>query len=231
MFYWGLDWTYVVIVLPVMILAFIASARVSSTFKKYSKVQLSYATTGAEAARMILDHNGLYNVKIERIGGELTDHFDPRTNVLRLSDAVYSSSTPAAVGVAAHEAGHAIQYAKEYQPMKVRAAIIPICNFGSSLAMPLFLLGLLFAMPTLSYVGIAFFGLAALFQAVTLPVEFNASKRAMKALEGSFRFTEDELDGSKKVLTAAALTYVAALATSLAQILRLLVIVGGRRRD
>lgn len=232
LFYYGIDWTYVVLVLPVMILALIAQVNVTSTFEKYSKARLFHSITGAEAARMILDRNGLYNVRVERINGNLTDHFDPRENVLRLSDSVYGADTAAAVGVAAHEAGHAIQYAQEYAPMKVRAAIIPACNFGSKLAIPLFLIGLFLAIPSLCYAGIAFFGLAALFQAVTLPVEFNASRRALKALEETRRFNENELKASKKVLTAAALTYVAALATSLVQILRLLIIAGNsRRRD
>lgn len=232
LYYYGIDWTYVVLVLPVMILAMLAQANVTSTFNKYSKARLYHSVTGADAARMILDRNGLYHVRIERISGNLTDHFDPRDNVLRLSDSVYGADTAAAVGVAAHEAGHAIQYAQEYTPMKIRAAIIPACNFGSKLAMPLFIIGLFLAIPSLCYAGIAFFGLAALFQAVTLPVEFNASRRAMSALEEARRFNEDELKASKKVLTAAALTYVAALATSLVQILRLLIIAGNsRRRD
>ena len=228
-YYYGIDWTYVVLVLPVMILAMLAQANVSSTFSKYSKVKLYHDVTGAEAARMILDRHGLYHVKIERISGDLTDHFDPKANVLRLSEPVYGHATAAAVGVAAHEAGHAIQYAENYAPMRVRAAIIPACNFGSKLALPLFLIGLLFAMPVICYAGIAFFALAAVFQAVTLPVEYNASNRALKAMEDSRRFNEEELKASKKVLGAAALTYVAALATSLAQILRLLVIAGGSR--
>ena len=228
-YYYGIDWTYVVIVLPVLILAMIAQANVSSTFSKYSKVKLYRSVTGAEAARMILDRHGLYNVTIEHVSGQLTDHFDPRSNVLRLSDSGYGSDSAAAVGVAAHEAGHAIQYAEGYTPMRVRAAIIPACNLGSKLALPLFIIGLILSIPALSYLGIAFFALAAVFQAVTLPVEYNASNRALKALEDSRRFNEAELKASKKVLNAAALTYVAALATSLAQIFRLLILVGGSR--
>ncbi|MBE6641766.1 MAG: zinc metallopeptidase [Ruminococcaceae bacterium] len=232
LYYYGIDWTYVVLVLPVMILAMIAQANVSSTFTKYSKVRLFHSVTGAEAARMILDRNGLYHVRIEHISGDLTDHFDPKTNVLRLSDPVHDATTAAAVGVAAHEAGHAIQYAEGYTPMRIRAAIIPACNFGSKLAIPLFIIGLLLSIPALSYAGIAFFSLAAVFQAVTLPVEYNASNRALRALEEARRFNEEELKASKKVLNAAALTYVAALATSLVQILRLLIIAGNsRRRD
>ena len=232
LYYYGIDWTYVVLVLPVMILAMIAQANVSSTFTKYSKVRLFHSVTGSEAARMILDRNGLYHVRIEHISGDLTDHFDPKTNVLRLSDPVHDATTAAAVGVAAHEAGHAIQYAEGYTPMRIRAAIIPACNFGSKLAIPLFIIGLLLSIPALSYAGIAFFSLAAVFQAVTLPVEYNASNRALRALEEARRFNEEELKASKKVLNAAALTYVAALATSLVQILRLLIIAGNsRRRD
>jgi len=230
MYYLGIDWTYVLLVLPVMLLAFWAQANVTSTYSKYSKVKLTSHMTGEEAARMILDRNGLYNVNIEHISGELTDHFDPTANVLRLSDNVYSSNTAAAVGVAAHEAGHAIQYATQYAPMRLRAAIIPVSQLGSKLAIPLFLLGIFFSYPPLSYIGIVFFALAMLFQAITLPVEFDASNRALKALEGSGRFTEEEISSSAKVLKTAALTYVAALAVSLVQLLRLVILAGRRRR-
>ena len=229
--FWG-DWT-ILIVLPAMMFAMWAQMNVSSTFDKYSKKATYSGRTAAQAARALLDANGLYNVGIEQVRGRLSDHYDPRKKMLFLSTDVYSSQSAAAIGVACHEAGHAIQYAENYAPMRVRAAIIPACNFGSKLALPLFLIGLLFAMPVICYAGIAFFALAAVFQAVTLPVEYNASNRALKAMEDSRRFNEEELKASKKVLSAAALTYVAALATSLAQILRLLVIAGGskNRRD
>ena len=175
--------------------------------------------------------NGLFNVRIEHISGNLNDHYDPRTNVIRLSDATYASRSAAAVGVAAHEAGHAVQHAKEYAPIKVRSAIIPVTNIGSKLTLPLILIGVLLSSQPLVMLGIIFFALSTVFQLVTLPVEFNASRRAMEALRESGCMYEDELDASKKVLTAAAMTYVAALAVSLMHLLRLLIIFGGRRRD
>lgn len=231
------DWTYVVIVLPFVLLALWASANVNSTFKKYSKVLSSRHLTGAQAAQRVLSAGGAYGVRIERIHGNLTDHYDPRDNVIRLSDDVYDSASVAAIGVACHEAGHAVQYAQNYVPIKIRAAIIPITNIGSKLAMPLILLGLLFSFGEhisygFVYAGIACFGLSVLFQLITLPVEFNASRRAMQAIANGDLLTTDEQKGARKTLTAAALTYVAALAVALAQLLRLLVIFGGgNRRD
>lgn len=234
MFY-GFDWTYLVLVLPCVLLSLWASANVNSTFNKYSKQLSIRRITGAEAARRVLAANGVYGVRIDRVSGNLTDHFDPKTNVIRLSDSVYDSASTAAIGVAAHEAGHAVQYAQGYGPIKLRAAIIPITNIGSKLAMPLILIGLLLTFAEgfsffFVYLGIACFGLSLVFQLVTLPVEFNASRRAMVAIEGSGLLTEDEQKGAKKTLKAAALTYVAATATALAQILRLILIFGGRRR-
>ena len=233
--YYGFDWTYLVLVLPCMIFAMVASARVNSTFKKYSTQYSRRRLTGAEAAQRVLQHNGVTGVRIERVSGSLTDHYDPRTNVIRLSDSVYTSTSTAAIGVAAHEAGHAVQYARDYAPIKLRAAIIPLTNFGSRLTMPLILLGLLLtAMGSLStmlvYLGIAAFGLSFLFQVVTLPVEFNASRRAMEAIEGANLLTEEEQRGAKKTLQAAAMTYVAATAVALAQLLRLIMLFGNRRR-
>ena len=219
----------ILIVLPALIFTIWAQINVNSTYSKYSKVIISRRMTGFEAARRILDANGLYNVGIERIGGELTDHYDPRANVIRLSTAVYDSPSAAAVGVAAHEAGHAVQYAKEYAPIKLRQSIIPITRFGSMMAMPLFLIGIVFAMTSLMYLGIAFYSIALLFQLVTLPVEFNASRRAMDALKSHSILSKDELAASRKVLTAAALTYVAAMATSLLSLLRLIVLANRRR--
>lgn len=180
---------------------------------------------------MVLDQNGIQDVAIERVSGNLTDHFDPRVKVIRLSDATYASSSAAAVGVAAHEAGHAAQYAAEYAPIKLRTAIIPITNIGSKLTIPLILLGALFSIQSLVTIGILFFALSTVFQLVTLPVEFNASKRAMQALRSSGRMDEGELTASRKVLTAAAMTYVAALAVSLMQLLRLILLFGRRNRD
>ncbi len=235
---YGFDWTYVVLVLPCIILSMWASSNVNSTFKKYSRQLSSRRITGADAAQRVLSANGVSGVRIERVAGNLTDHFDPRTNVIRLSDSVYSATSTAAIGVACHEAGHAVQYAQSYAPIKLRAAIIPITNFGSKLAMPLILLGLILPFAsdfsyTLVYLGIACFGLSLVFQLVTLPVEFNASRRAMAAIERANILTEEEQRGARKTLKAAALTYVAATATALAQLLRLIVLFGGRgrRRD
>ena len=236
MYYYGIDWTYVVLVLPCAIFALWASYRVNSTFKRYSKQLSSRRITGAEAAQRVLSHNGVYGVRIERVSGNLTDHFDPKTNVIRLSDSVYNSTSTAAIGVACHEAGHAVQYAKEYAPIKLRAAIIPITNIGSMLAMPLILIGILFTAggavsSGFVYAGIACFGLSAVFQLITLPVEFNASYRALDTINNADILTAEERVGARRTLTAAAMTYVAALAVSLAQLLRLILLFGGRRRD
>lgn len=235
-YYYGFDLTYIVLVLPCVILAMIASANVNSTFKRYSKMLSARRLTGAQAAQRVLSANGVSGVRIEQVGGNLTDHYDPKSNVIRLSDSVYSSTSVAAIGVACHEAGHAVQYAHNYAPIKLRAAIIPITNIGSKLAMPLIILGLLFSFgETVSYgfvyAGIACFGLSLVFQLVTLPVEFNASRRAMQAIDEAGLLTADEQKGARKTLTAAAMTYVAATAVALAQLLRLLMIFGGRRRN
>ena len=237
-YYYGFDWTYMVLVLPCILLSLWASSNVNSTFKRYSKQHSSRHITGADAAQRVLRANGVHGVRIDRVAGNLTDHFDPKTNVIRLSDSVYSSTSTAAIGVACHEAGHAVQYAQNYAPIKLRAAIIPITNFGSRLAMPLILLGILctflgdFSM-VLVYLGIAAFGMSLVFQLVTLPVEFNASRRAMEAIESANILTDEEQKGARKTLTAAALTYVAATAVALSQLLRLIMIFGGRgrRRD
>ena len=234
-YYYGFDWTYLYLVLPCVLLSLWASHNVNSTFQKYSRQFSLRRLTGAEAAQRVLSANGVRGVRIERIGGSLTDHFDPKTNVIRLSDSVYSSTSTAAIGVACHEAGHAVQYAVGYTPIKLRAAIIPLTNFGSKIAMPLILAGIVFSTlgtfsDTLVYLGIAAFGLSLVFQLVTLPVEFNASRRAMQAIERANLLTEEEQRGARKTLSAAALTYVAATATALAQLLRLILIFGGRRR-
>ena len=232
-YYYGFDYYYLVLVLPCVLLAFWAQARVNSTFQKYSRVYSRRNMTGAQAAAAVLRSGGVNNVRIERVSGHLTDHFDPRDNVIRLSDSVYSSTSVASIGVAAHEAGHAVQYAAGYVPMKLRAVIIPATNLGSMLSMPLILMGFLFNFGVLITVGIAFFGLSTLFQLVTLPVELNASNRALEAiLEGGLLY-DDEYPMAKKTLWAAAMTYVAALAVSLAQLLRLILIFGnrGRRND
>lgn len=223
------DWT-ILLVLPALIISFWAQTKVTRTYENFSKMYVSSGLTGAAAARRVLDSAGLHHVRIERVRGHLTDHFDPRDNVIRLSDSVYDSPTAAAVGVAAHEAGHALQHAKGYAPIKIRSAILPVTKYGSMLAMPLFFIGLLFANYSLAVFGIVLYSTVALFQLVTLPVEFNASSRALAALRTSSILRGDELEASRKVLSAAALTYVAALLTSLLTILRLLVILGGRNR-
>lgn len=233
MFYF--DWTYVVLVLPCVILSLWASSNVNSTFKRYSQQHSCRRITGAKAAQRVLSAHGIHNVRIERVSGNLTDHYDPKSNVIRLSDSVYDNTSTAAIGVACHEAGHAVQYAENYAPIKLRAAIIPVTNFGSRLAMPLILLGILFSglgqfSTTIVYLGIACFGLSFVFQLVTLPVEFNASSRALRAIESGELLTDDELKGARKTLRAAAMTYVAATAVALAQLLRLIMLFGGRRR-
>lgn len=230
------DITYVVLVLPFVILSIWASVNVNSTFKRYSNQFSIRRITGAQAAQRVLSANGVSGVRIERVSGNLTDHYDPRTNVIRLSESVYDSTSTAAIGVACHEAGHAVQYAHSYGPIKLRAAIIPVTNIGSHLAMPLIILGILFSAfaevsYTLVYVGIACFGLSLVFQLVTLPVEFNASNRAIRAIEDGNILTDDECRGAKSVLRAAALTYVAATAVALMQLLRLIMIFGGHSRD
>lgn len=236
-YYYGFDWTYVYLVLPCVLLSLLASHRVNSTFQKYSRQYSQRRLTGAEAARRVLATNGVYGVRIERVSGNLTDHFDPKTNVIRLSDSVFDSTSTAAIGVAAHEAGHAVQYAVGYAPIKLRAAIIPVTNFGSKIAMPLILLGILFSTfgvfsDMLVYLGISCFEFSLVFQLVTLPVEFNASHRAIRTIESAELLTPEEQKGAKKPLQAAAMTYVAATATALAQLLRLIVIFGqGRGRN
>ena len=236
-YYYGFDWTYIVLVLPCILLSLWASSNVNSTFQRYSKTMSMRRITGAQAAQRVLSAGGVSNVRIERVSGNLTDHYDPKSNVIRLSDSVYDSTSVAAIGVACHEAGHAVQYAHNYGPIKLRAAIIPVTNFGSRIAMPLILLGILFSAfadfsYTLVYLGIGCFSLSLVFQLVTLPVEFNASRRAMVAIEEGNILTEEEQRGAKKTLQAAALTYVAATAVALAQLLRLLAIFGrGRRRN
>ncbi len=235
-YYYGFDWTYLVLVLPCILLSMLASARVNSTFKRYAKQISARHITGAQAAQRVLQFCGVGNVRIERVSGNLTDHYDPKANVIRLSDSVYDSPSTAAIGVACHEAGHAVQYAESYFPIKLRAAVIPVTNFGSKLAMPLILLGILLsAMGSFSdilvYLGIACFGLSLVFQLITLPVEFNASRRALAAIDQAELLTADERKGAKKTLSAAAMTYVAATAVAFTQLLRLILLFGRRRRN
>ena len=237
-YYYGFDWTYLILVLPCVIFSLWASSSVKSTFQKYSQQMSIRRITGAQAAQRVLSHNGVSGVRIERTSGNLTDHYDPSTNVIRLSESVYDSTSTAAIGVACHEAGHAVQYAQNYAPIKLRATIIPLTNFGSKIAMPLILIGILLTFlgnfsNILVYVGIACFGLSLVFQLITLPVEFNASNRAMRAIETAGILTEEEQQGARKTLKAAAMTYVAATAVALAQLLRLILLFSGgsRRRN
>lgn len=223
------DYYYLILVLPAVLLAFATQVSVQSTFKKYSKVGTRSGMTGRDACAAIQRENGL-SVPIETVAGSMTDHYDPRSNVIRLSETVGPVQSVAAIGVAAHETGHAIQYAQGYAPIKLRAGILPVTQFASTLSPYLVIAGLLFDFQYLAIVGVAFFGLAVLFQLITLPVEFNASSRAMKALEAQGILTKEELAGARKVLTAAAMTYVAALFVSLMSLLRLIILVLGRGR-
>ena len=229
--YYGIDMYYIVLVVPCIILAFWAQSKVKSTFNQYSQVINRRGMSGAQAADAVLRANGVSGVRIERVSGKLTDHFDPRSNVIRLSDAVYDSTSVASVGVAAHEAGHAVQHAVGYFPIRLRSAIIPLTQFGSTMAFPLIIAGIFLNSEVFINIGILAFALSTVFQLVTLPVELDASRRALAAIRERNLLYEDEYPMAKKTLTAAAMTYVAALAVSLAQLLRLLLIFGGRRRD
>jgi len=223
------DTGYLVFVLPAIIIAMIAQNKVNSTFNKYSSVLNGRGITGAEVAQKILNLYGIYDVKIEHVSGNLSDHFDPRTKVIRLSDSVYSSTSVAALGVAAHETGHAIQHNNGYFPIKLRNTILPVANIGSGLAFPLVILGIVFSFPTLVNFGIILFSAVVLFQLVTLPVEFNASHRAIVVMEEQNILSDGELVGAKKVLSAAAMTYVAATIVALGNLLRLIGL--ARRND
>ena len=230
---YGMDPWYILVIIA-FLFSMVAQTKVSSTFNKYSRVRNRAGFTGAQVAAQMLQNAGIYDVSVQRVAGNLTDHYDPRTNVIRLSDSVYSSTSTAAIGVACHEAGHAVQYAENYAPIKLRAAIIPLTNFGSRIAMPLILAGILLTAfgqfsDTLVYLGIAAFGMSLVFQIVTLPVEFNASHRAIDRLVDDGFLASDEIGGAKKVLSAAAMTYVAAAFAAVAQLLRLIAIFG--RRD
>lgn len=228
-FYW-FDWTYMVFILPAVIITMIAQVRVNSAFNKYSKIQNMHNLTGAEAAQRVLMSHGINNVQIERVPGKMTDHFDPRTNVIRLSDGVYGSSTIAAVGIAAHEAGHAVQHAEGYLPNKIRGVLVPVANVGSRVSWILIIIGLFLPLQYdwVLYLGILFYALSVLFTIVTLPVEFNASKRALQTIDSTNMLMGEEYTGAKKVLSAAAMTYVAAAFTAIMSLLRLLVIANRR---
>lgn len=229
-YYYLSNYYYFILVVPVVILSIIASARVNSSFKKYSQVFSSRNLTGAQAAFEVLRHYGITNVQVERVTGNLTDHYDPRTNVIRLSDSVYNSTSVAAIGVACHEAGHAAQYAQSYAPIKIRNLVLPVANLGSRAGIPLAIIGFFLNFEVLAIAGIVFFSFAVLFQLITLPVEFNASKRALEVITDADILSENEKVGAKKVLTAAAMTYVAALAVSIANLLRVLLMFNRRRK-
>ena len=225
-----LDMTYIYFVLPALLLAMWAQVRVTSTFNRYSKITTQRNLTGRDAARKILDANGLQSVRIERIPGNLTDHYDPKAKVIRLSESVYDRNSIGAVGVAAHEAGHAVQHSEGYMPIKLRNSVIPVANIGSYLAFPLAILGIVISNDLLINIGIILFSAIVLFQLVTLPVEFNASNRAVTVLGRDVMLNRQEVHGVKKVLSAAAMTYVAAAATAVMNLVRLLVLVN-RNRD
>lgn len=227
-YYSWFDPTYILVLIGAAI-CMIASARVNSTFNKYSKYRSMSGMTGAQAAERILQSAGIYDVTVQHVSGRLTDHYDPRNKTLNLSDSVYASASVAAVGVAAHECGHAIQHQKNYAPLTIRGALVPVANFGSALAWPLIIIGLVFGAGNfLVNLGIIFFSAAVLFQLVTLPVEFNASARAVRILNDTGILGQEELGYTKKVLGAAALTYVASAAAAILQLLRLIILFGGK---
>ena len=229
-YYYSYDWTYLLVIIGALLSIF-ASMRVNSTFNKYAKVRSMTGMTGAEAAQRILQYNGIYDVRIQQVSGTLTDHYDPRNKTLNLSDATYASASVAAVGVAAHECGHAIQHNVGYGPLKLRSTLVPAANIGSKLGIPIILLGILLSYNSvLIQIGIWVFAHAVLFQVVTLPVEFNASSRAVQALDQMGILAGQEVSQCRKVLSAAALTYVAAAASAILQLLRLVILFGGNRR-
>lgn len=228
LFYYGFDSLYLYLVVPAIIIALWSQIKVKTTFSKYSAYRTDIS--GADAARKVLEASGVYGVKIERVSGNLTDHYDPKTNVIRLSDSVYSSYNVSAVGVAAHEAGHAVQYANGYMPIKLRSVILPVCNLGSQLSMPLLIIGLIFNLYFLVKLGVIFFCGALIFQLATLPVEFNASKRAISTIrENNILIGENDVKYVRRVLSAAAMTYVAAILVSLTQFIRLIAITNRRK--
>lgn len=230
MFY-GFDIYYFILIIPALLFGLWAQSQVNNNFSRYSQIETMRGMTGAQAAEYILRQNGIYDVQVRHISGHLSDNFNPKTKTVNLSDSVYGSTSIAAVGVAAHEAGHAVQHAVNYKPIRIREMIIPVTRIGSWLYLPILLIGVLFSSQGLVNAGILLFSTLAVFQLATLPVEFDASDRAIKTLSGSGILYGEEIDGAKRVLRAAALTYVAALVSSLAQLLRLILIFGGRRRD
>ena len=228
--YYYFDIYYFILIIPVLIVSLIIQAKLKSTFNKYSRIRNARNITGAQAAEMVLRYYNIQDVRIERINGNLTDCFDPANKVIKLSDSVFDNPSIAAVGVACHEAGHAAQHAENYAPIKIRNSILPVCNIGSSLSIPLLIAGVIFSFQPLIWVGIGFFAFTSLFQFITLPVEFNASNRAINVIESTGILSYEEKKGASKVLKMAAMTYVASLAMSLAQLLRLILRYGGNRR-
>ncbi len=229
-----MDYWYIILVIPAMIISIIAQVKVKSTFNKYAKVLSQRNVTGAYAAQVVLSHYGINDVRIERVNGKLSDHYDPKAKVIRLSDEVYDSASVSAIGVACHEAGHAAQHAEGYAPIRIRNSIIPVCNIGSYLGIPLALIGLFLAMDPLIYFGIALYAGILVFHLVTLPVEFNASRRAISVIDSTNLLCDDEIGGAKKVLSAAAMTYVAATLVALANVLRFalrILALSGRRKN
>ena len=229
--YWGLfyDYWYFVLVVPMLVLSIIAQVKVKSTYNKFSKVSNTKGITGAYAAQAVLTHYGINDVRIEQVSGKLTDHYAPKVKVIRLSEGVYGSSTIAAVGIACHEAGHAAQHAQDYAPIKIRNSLVPVCNIGSSLGIPLALIGYFLGFEPLISIGLLLYAAIALFQVVTLPVELNASRRAMKVIDETGLLQDEEQSGAKKVLTAAAMTYIASMLVAIANLLRLILRFNNRR--
>ncbi len=228
--YFFYDYSYIVLILPVVIISLVIQAKLKSTYKKYSRVGNERGITGAQAAQMVLNYYGITDVAVTEVRGTLSDHYDPVKKVIGLSPDVYGKPSVAAIGIACHEAGHAAQHAQAYAPIKIRNTILPVCNIGSTLSVPLLVIGFLLGFEPLVWVGIGFFAFTAVFQFITLPVEFNASNRAIKVIESNGLLTFEEKLGAQKVLKSAAMTYVAALAVSLAQLLRFVLMVNRRRR-
>lgn len=227
--YFFMDYYYIILVIPAMLIALWAQVKVKSTYNKFSKVSNTKGITGAYAAQAVLTHYGINDVRIEQVSGKLTDHYDPKAKVIRLSEGVYGSSTIAAVGIACHEAGHAAQHAQDYAPIKIRNSLVPVCNIGSSLGIPLALIGYFLGFEPLISIGLLLYAAIALFQVVTLPVELNASRRAMKVIDETGLLQDEEQSGAKKVLTAAAMTYIASMLVAIANLLRLILRFNNRR--
>ena len=227
--YFFMDYYYIILVIPAMLLALWAQVKVKSTYNKFSKVSNTKGITGAYAAQAVLTHYGINDVRIEQVSGKLTDHYDPKAKVIRLSEGVYGSSTIAAVGIACHEAGHAAQHAQDYAPIKIRNSLVPVCNIGSSLGIPLALIGYFLGFEPLISIGLLLYAAIALFQVVTLPVELNASRRAMKVIDETGLLQDEEQSGAKKVLTAAAMSYIASMLVAIANLLRLILRFNNRR--